>query len=64
VYSLCLMPLIAAIVYSQALIEERYILEKKFGKEYAAYKKQVGMLIPRIAKGQLNQPRTGQSDGL
>ena len=64
VYSLCLMPLIGVIIYSQALIEERYVLEKKFGREYAEYKKRVGMLIPRIVKEQPKQPRAGQSDRL
>lgn len=63
-YSLCLMPLIGGIIYSQALIEERYVLEKKFGREYAEYRKRVGMLIPRIVKGRSKQPRAGQSDGL
>lgn len=51
VYSLCLMPLIGGIIYVQALIEERYILEKKFGRAYAEYRKRVGMLIPRVARG-------------
>jgi protein-S-isoprenylcysteine O-methyltransferase Ste14 len=64
VYSLCLMPFIGGIIYSQALIEERYVLEKKFGREYAEYRKRVGMLIPRIGKWQPNQGRAGQSDGL
>ncbi len=50
VYSLCLMPLIGGIIYAQALIEERYVLEKKFGREYTQYKNRVGMLIPRITK--------------
>jgi protein-S-isoprenylcysteine O-methyltransferase Ste14 len=51
VYALCLMPLIGGIIYVQAWIEERYILEKKFGKEYAEYRKRVGMFIPRAGKG-------------
>ncbi|MBM3301555.1 MAG: isoprenylcysteine carboxylmethyltransferase family protein [Deltaproteobacteria bacterium] len=64
VYSLCLMPLIGGIIYVQAVIEERYILEKKFGREYTEYRKRVGMLIPRVVKGQSKQPRAGRSEGL
>jgi protein-S-isoprenylcysteine O-methyltransferase Ste14 len=49
-YALCLLPLIAGIVYVQARIEETYILERTFGAAYAAYRQQVGMLAPRLAK--------------
>ena len=46
-YALGLMPIIAALIYAQALIEEKYILEKMFGETYAAYRERVGMLLPR-----------------
>jgi len=46
-YALCVLPLIAGIIYAQARVEEKYILEKMFGKSYAAYCKRVGMLLPR-----------------
>jgi protein-S-isoprenylcysteine O-methyltransferase Ste14 len=48
IYSLLMIPLIVVIVVFQALIEERYILEVKFGNEYNEFRKNVGMLIPRI----------------
>jgi protein-S-isoprenylcysteine O-methyltransferase Ste14 len=32
----------------QAIIEEKYILEKKFGKEYKEYQNAVGMFFPKI----------------
>lgn len=47
-YALCVLPLMAAIIYAQAYIEEKYILEKMFGETYAAYRKRVGMLLPRM----------------
>jgi len=59
-YSLCLLPFIGGVIYIQALIEERYVLEKKFGREYAEYRKRVGMLIPRIVKGQPKQLKAGR----
>lgn len=46
-YALCFLPLMAGIIYAQAHVEEKYILEKMFGKSYAAYRKRVGMLLPR-----------------
>ena len=46
-YALCVLPLMAGIIYAQAHVEEKYILEKMFGKSYAAYRKRVGMLLPR-----------------
>lgn len=49
-YALSLMPIIAALIYAQALIEEKYILEKLFGEAYADYRKRVGMLLPRLAR--------------
>jgi protein-S-isoprenylcysteine O-methyltransferase Ste14 len=48
-YALGFMPIIAGMVYVQALIEEKYILEKTFGEAYAAYRERVGMLLPRLA---------------
>ncbi len=50
VYSLGMMPFIGGMIYVQALIEENGILEKRFGREYAAYSERVGMLIPRIGR--------------
>jgi protein-S-isoprenylcysteine O-methyltransferase Ste14 len=32
----------------QAIVEDKYILEKKFGKEYNEYQNAVGMFIPKI----------------
>jgi protein-S-isoprenylcysteine O-methyltransferase Ste14 len=51
-YALCVLPLMAAIIYAQARIEEKYILEKMFGKAYTAYQKRVGMLLPRQRLGE------------
>jgi len=47
-YALGFLPIIAAMIYAQALIEEKYILEKMFGESYAASKERVGMLLPRL----------------
>lgn len=47
-YALASVPIIAGMIYAQALIEEKYILEKLFGKAYAAYRERVGMLLPRL----------------
>ncbi|WKZ35141.1 MAG: isoprenylcysteine carboxylmethyltransferase family protein [Anaerolineales bacterium] len=47
-YALGFMPLIAGMIYAQARIEEKYILERMFGEAYAAYREQVGMLLPRL----------------
>jgi protein-S-isoprenylcysteine O-methyltransferase Ste14 len=47
-YALGFIPIIAGIIYAQALIEEKYILEKVFGEAYAAYCERVGMLLPRL----------------
>ena len=43
------MPLIAGMVYAQARIEEKHILEVLFGEVYADYRERVGMLLPRLA---------------
>lgn len=51
-YALCVLPLMGGIVYAQAHIEERYILEKRFGEAYAAYRERVGMLLPRLSDEQ------------
>lgn len=50
-YALCVLPLMAAIIYAQAHIEEKYILEKMFGEAYTAYRKRVRMLLPRKPPG-------------
>ena len=49
-YSLGMLPLLAGVIYVQALIEERYVLEKQFGAAYAAYRERTGMFTPRVAK--------------
>jgi protein-S-isoprenylcysteine O-methyltransferase Ste14 len=50
-YALCVLPLMAAIIYVQVHIEEKSILEKIFGEAYTAYRKRVGMLLPRQRLG-------------
>jgi protein-S-isoprenylcysteine O-methyltransferase Ste14 len=47
-YSLAMLPLLAGIVYAQAWIEERFILEPQFGSAYAAYRARTGMLLPQM----------------
>lgn len=47
-YVLASVPIIAGMIYAQALIKEKYILEKLFGKAYVAYRERVGMLLPRL----------------
>lgn len=49
-YALGLLPLIAVMIFAQARIEEKYILQKQFGEAYAAYQERVGMLLPRLGK--------------
>lgn len=48
-YALGFMPLIAGMIYAQARIEEKYILERMFGEAYAVYRERVGMLLPRLS---------------
>ena len=47
-YALGFLPLIAGLIYAQAIIEEKYILEKEFKEAYVTYREQVGMLLPRL----------------
>jgi protein-S-isoprenylcysteine O-methyltransferase Ste14 len=47
-YALGFLPLLASLIYAQAIIEEKYILEKEFKEAYVTYRKQVGMLLPRL----------------
>jgi protein-S-isoprenylcysteine O-methyltransferase Ste14 len=49
-YALGFMPLIAGLIYVQARIEEKFILEVLFGKAYAGYRERVGMLLPRLMR--------------
>jgi protein-S-isoprenylcysteine O-methyltransferase Ste14 len=49
-YALGFIPIIAAMIYAQALIEEKYILEKVFGEAYTDYCKRVGMLLPHLTR--------------
>ena len=51
IFAILLTPLLILIIFIQARIEEKYILEKLFKEEYNLYKKQVGMLLPKIRKG-------------
>lgn len=58
-YSLTMLPLIAGIIYAQALIEEKFILEKMFGDAYRQYRQRVGMFVPRIRAGKRDQYTSG-----
>ena len=49
-YALGMLPLMAGIIYVQAHIEEKYVLEKLFGEAYIAYRERVGMLLPRLQR--------------
>ena len=49
-YALCILPFVAGIIYAQARVEEKHILEKMFGEAYAAYRERVGMLLPRLSE--------------
>ena len=53
-YALFVLLLMAAIIYAQAHIEGKYILEKIFGEAYTAYRKRVGMLLSRQRPGVIN----------
>ena len=46
-FFVCVVPLITLLTVIQELIEEKYILEKKFGNAYSEYIKRVGMFIPK-----------------
>jgi protein-S-isoprenylcysteine O-methyltransferase Ste14 len=48
-YALCVLPFMAGIIYTQALVEETYILKKRFGEAYGAYRERIGMLLPRLS---------------
>ncbi len=48
IYSIYLIPLLIVSILLQAFIEEKYMLEKEFGKEYEKYKERVGMFFPKI----------------
>jgi protein-S-isoprenylcysteine O-methyltransferase Ste14 len=58
-YALGWLPLIAGMIYAQARIEEKYILERLFGEAYAVYREQVGMLLPRLAEKDAVRITTG-----
>ena len=47
-YALGFMLLIVGMIYVQAWIEEKFILEVLFGKAYADYRERVGMFLPRL----------------
>lgn len=47
---LLITPLLISIILLQAVIEEKYILEREFGERYKEYKNQVGMFVPKIRK--------------
>ena len=48
IYSLIVLPFVLLVIYIQAIIEEKYILQKKYPEEYKKYKKNVGMFFPKI----------------
>ncbi|MBE3092135.1 MAG: isoprenylcysteine carboxylmethyltransferase family protein [Candidatus Hydromicrobium sp.] len=50
IYCLYLLPLFIFLIFVQAFVEEKYILEKEFGKEYIEYKKTVKMFLPTFKK--------------
>jgi protein-S-isoprenylcysteine O-methyltransferase Ste14 len=47
-YALGFLPLIAGMACVQARIEEKYILDMRFGQAYADYRERVGLLLPRL----------------
>jgi protein-S-isoprenylcysteine O-methyltransferase Ste14 len=47
-YSLCMLPIISGIINFQALIEEKFRLEKEFGNAYEEFKQPAGMFIKRF----------------
>ncbi|MFX0113508.1 MAG: methyltransferase family protein [Candidatus Hodarchaeota archaeon] len=50
IYSLYLIPVIIFLNGVQAFLEEKHILEKRFGEEYREYKQKVGMYLPKTMK--------------
>jgi len=50
IYSLYLIPVIIFLNWLQAVLEEKYILEKAFGDEYREYRKRVGMFFPKFRR--------------
>lgn len=50
IYCLFLIPLFIFLIFVQAFVEEKYILENEFDKEYIEYKKNVRMLLPSSRK--------------
>jgi protein-S-isoprenylcysteine O-methyltransferase Ste14 len=50
IYCLILFPFFIFLIFIQAYIEEKYILEKKFGQSYIEYKKTVKMLFHTFRK--------------
>ncbi len=50
IYSFYVLTLVIIAIFFQALIEEKYILEKEFADEYLEYKKKVGMFFPKIIR--------------
>lgn len=49
-YSLYVLPALIISILFQALIEEKYILEKEFKDDYRNYQDKVGMFLPRIRR--------------
>ncbi len=50
IYCFYLILLVVFLNWLQAFLEEKFILEKKFGDEYIEYKKNVGMFLPKIVR--------------
>ncbi len=46
-YSLCLLPLFLLLTALQAGIEERFVLQERFGEEYRAYRRETSAFFPR-----------------
>lgn len=49
-YCLYLLPLFIILIITQAFVEEKFMLEKQFGREYLEYKRNTRMLLPTIRK--------------
>jgi protein-S-isoprenylcysteine O-methyltransferase Ste14 len=61
-YALYLLPLVTLVIYIQCLVEERCLLARKFGSEYAQYSSRVGMLVPGFGKKQRSSSNIASSD--
>jgi protein-S-isoprenylcysteine O-methyltransferase Ste14 len=60
VYGLYFVPVFVLFNVLQAFFEERYVLGKEFGDEHKAYKKRVGMFIPKLGRILTRTPSVGK----